>query len=238
MSVPYTSTAGAHDSIEAPAAEPIQREPSPRLRDPNHIPNTASEEESTYVLTLRTDHAFHQRINDLRKQYFPPRLNKIGAHITLFHALPGSQLESILTDISAVTHKHSPFPVSTHEPMRMSHGVALSAKNAKANEVFNDFKQRWGPADADFLSKQDQSFRAHYTIQNKAEKEVADKSWEEVRNNFKRDHGQAIGLTLYQYMKGGRWKFKSHFDFARPAVPAAPVVGSSADFPPLGHARP
>lgn len=89
--------------------------------------------------------------------------------------------------------------------------------------------RKWGPAGADFLSKQDQQFKAHYTIQNKVEKDVAQHTWEEVRDRFKSDYGRAIGFTLYQY-KDGHWRYQRTFDFLESPSPTM----SSADFPPLG----
>ena len=166
------------------------------------------------MLTLRTDRDFHQRINALRKQYFPPQRNRIGAHITLFHALPSSHLQAIASDLQSTACSNMPFTIQTQEPLRLSHGVALNATHKQADEIFNTLKQKWGPAGANFLSKQDHRFKAHYTIQNKAERDVAQSTWEKVREGFKRDEGRAIGLTLYKYLRGGYWKFQRHFDFA------------------------
>lgn len=212
------------------ASERPQQPPPPRLRNPDHIANTGVEEESTYVLTLRTDHDFHQRMINLRRLYFPPQMNKIEAHITFFHALPGSQLDTIISDLLALSPTLSPFSLRTLEPMRLSNGVALNVKSKEADSIFNTLKQKWGPAGADFLSKQDQYFRAHYTIQNKANKDVVLRTWEEVKGHFRCDEGTVIGLTLYEYLAGGYWKFQRHFDFADSSVPAM----SSADFAPLG----
>lgn len=217
-------------SLSATENTPNQCPSPPRPRDPNHIPNTGFDEESTYVLTLTTNREFHQRINDLRKQYFPPQLNKIGAHITLFHALPGSQLPTIIADLLDLASTQSSFSIKIIEPLKMSHGVALNAKNQEAHRLWNSLMQKWGPAGADFLSKQDQSFRAHYTIQNKAEKDVAQKAWEEVKDRFKSDEGEAIGFTLYRYMKGGYWRYQRTIDFTKSVPPAM----SSNDFPTLG----
>ena len=112
----------------------------------------------------------------------------------------------------------------------MSHGVALDANNQEAHRLWDTLVRKWGPAGADFLSKQDQQFKAHYTIQNKVERDVAQHTWEEIRDRFKGDEGQAIGFTLYQYKKDGHWRYQRAFDFAE--LPRPPM--SPADFPPLG----
>lgn len=213
-----------------------QRLPSPRPKNPDHIANTGVDEESTYVLTLRTEREFHQRINRLRKQYFPSELNKIGAHITLFHALPGSQLTTIIADITSLVHTESSFTIRTIEPIKMSHGIALNANSQDAHRLWDMLAQKWGPMGANFLSKQDQHFNAHYTIQNKVEKDVAQKSWEEVTERFKSDQGRAIGFTLYKYLKRGNWRYQQAFTFD--SEEKSPPHMASTDFPPLGDPAP
>ena len=208
-----------------------QPPPSPHIQNQDHVANTGIDEDSTYVLTLRTNREFHERINDLRKQYFPAQLNKIGAHITLFHALPGSQLGPIISDILEIANTQQGFEIQTIRPLKMSHGVALDANNQDAHRLWDTLVRKWGPAGADFLSKQDQQFKAHYTIQNKVEKDVAEKTWEEARAQFKSDEGRAVGFTLYKYMKGGHWRYQRTFDFAESLVSTM----SSVDFPPLGN---
>ncbi|KAH9810903.1 2'-5' RNA ligase superfamily [Teratosphaeria destructans] len=79
-----------------------RRSPSPRQR-----PWTASEEDEVYVLTLQTNKPHHHRMTQLRDKYFPETINKLEAHLTLFHALPGSKLESS-------HHPRHPGPGSTH----------------------------------------------------------------------------------------------------------------------------
>ncbi|KAL8792204.1 MAG: hypothetical protein Q9195_005226 [Heterodermia aff. obscurata] len=225
------STAAYAPNTQENTTAVAQPHPSPNVKNPDHVANTGIEEESTYVLTLRTNREFHERINDLRKQYFPPQLNKLDAHITLFHALPGSQLASIVSDLLETARTQQRFQIKTLKPLKYAHGVALDASNEDAHRLWTAFERKWGPAGADFLSKQDRQFKAHYTVQNKVEKEVADQTWEEVRDRFESDQGEAIGFTLYKYMKSGHWRFQRTFKFAVEPSPAT----SLADFPPLGN---
>ena len=207
-----------------------QRPPSPRVKNPDHVANTAIDEKSLYVLTLQTNRDFHDRINDLQKQYVPAQLNNVGAHITLFHALPGSRLNSIVTDLLEIAPPVQRFQIKTLEPRLMSHGVALDTNIHHARPLWKTLHQKWGPAGADFLSKQDQQFDAHYTIQNQVEKDVAIKTWEKVRERFKCDKGWAIGFTLYKYTKGGNWRFHRNFEFAKPVK----AENLSVDVPQFG----
>ncbi|CAF9929312.1 MAG: mannose-1-phosphate guanyltransferase [Heterodermia speciosa] len=209
-----------------------QRPPSPHIKNPDHFANTGIDEDSTYVLTLQTNREFHERINDLRRQYFPAQLNKIDAHITLFHALPGSRLGFILSDLLEIARTEQRFRIQTIKPLQWTHGVALDANNHCAHRLWKLLERKWGSAGADFLSKQDRGgFKAHYTIQNKVEKEVAKQTWEEVRDRFESDEGEVLGFTLYKYAKSGHWIYQQAFDFAESLGPTM----SSVDFPSLGN---
>ena len=223
------STAANAPKTQRIKTSAARRPPSPHVKNPDHVAKTAIDDKAVYVLALQTDRDFHQRINDLRKQYFPPRLNKVGAHITLFQALPGSQLDSIVSDLLEIAHPERRFQINTVRARLMPYGVALDAKINQARRLWKTLHQKWGPAGADFLSKQDQQFDAYYTIQNKVEKDVAIQTWEKVRQRFKCEKGWAIGLTLYKYTKGGQWTFHRTFDFAKPVEPQTPP----ADVPPF-----
>ncbi|KAL8931952.1 MAG: hypothetical protein Q9216_007014 [Gyalolechia sp. 2 TL-2023] len=168
-------------------------------RRADHTPQTAQPESETYILTLNTDEAHHKAVTALRNQHFPTHLNKLSAHIALFRALPGSELPTIQDAIEDLVQKYNSFQISTGKPFSLSHGVGLEADVKPAQEIFRTLKARWSP----FLSKQDQSFRAHYTIQNKVEdQKVVEKTLEEVQQSFRGSTGTVTGLSLYLYERG------------------------------------
>lgn len=78
----------------------------------------------------------------------------------------------------------------------------------EAGEIFNRLREKW----AGFLSKQDQSFRAHYTVQNKVEKDVAEGTLQAVRATFWGEEGTVLGLVLYRYDRGF-WRDAREFEF-------------------------
>ena len=155
----------------------------------------------------------------LRKKYFPPKLNKLGAHLTLFHALPESKLEStIIPTIKRVTAEWQPFGVNAAKPFRMKKGIAISVPKNQggdlAQKVHGALLGAW--EGEGWLSEQDAGgMRAHYTIMNKVddEGEVAD-AMEEVSGSWKGDRGTVVGLGLWRYEKG-YWKWVEAFEFGR-----------------------
>ena len=176
-------------------------------RHPDQTPNTTQEELDNYILTLHTDTEHQARLMALRNQYFPPHLNKLSAHIALFRALPGSQLSTIVPDILIATAHQRSFSIVTGKPFLMGHGVGIHAYAPPAEGIYKELKVSWER----WLSKQDQSFKPHYTVQNKVEKNVAIETLTEVEK-IGTMKGLVDGLTLWRYEKG-YWKHEREFLF-------------------------
>lgn len=182
----------------------------------HQTPRISSPEAKVYVLTLHTDKAHHETMTRMRKQYFPPKLNHLEAHITMFHALPGSRLvdaiEPTLRDLCATT---APFDLAAVKPFRLSKGIAIAvpdnAGGSEAKQLHASLRDAWKP----FLSAQDDSkLAAHYTIMNKVhEEEEVQRAFEEVRKEWQPCQGRALGMSLFLY-KRGKWIHSRDYDFA------------------------
>ena len=178
-------------------------------------------EEETYVLTFLTDKAHHQRMTEIRNKYFPKHLNKLAAHLTLFHALPGSRLKSdIIPVIEQISHSTQPFSITASQVLRLGkHGIAISVLpedgGDRAKEIRSELQAPWKKQG--FLSQQDarrsdEKF-PHYTVMNKVDDEVeVQKALEELTRDFKPDRDAVEGLVLYRYDKG-RWRWVRKFEF-------------------------
>lgn len=154
-----------------------------------------------------------------RERYFPKRLNKLGAHLTLFHALPGSSMdEHILPIIQDVVSKTSAFKVHAVKPFRLKHGVAISVAkkhgSMQAHDIHGALQRPW--LDAGFLSEQDRGeCRIHYTVMNKVEDDLeVGRALNELQQDFDGDWGVAEGLGLWRYDKG-YWRWEKRFSFQR-----------------------
>lgn len=217
-------------ATEEPKSSPKSSQPRPNNANnnnssrpkrnplPSHIPKTNNSSEQVYVLTLLTDTAHQNRMTALRKRYFPAKLNKLGAHLTLFHALPGSKLqETIIPTLQNIARNTQPFKVQAAKPFRMRKGIAISVPKhqggEQAQEVHRALLGRW-KEDGDWLSEQDQGgMRVHYTIMNKVdEEEDVEKAMSEVEKDWKGDWGEVVGLGLWRYEKG-YWKWAEGFHF-------------------------
>jgi hypothetical protein len=188
-----------------------------RSPSPSHLPQTGSAEASVYVLTLMTDRAHHDRMTALRKKYFPKHLNKLAAHLTLFHALPRSKLESsIMPLLEDVASRTSPFRIRADKPFRMKKGFAVSVSEVEGRmQGKNVHRALQGPWEQEgFLSAQDAGgCRLHYTLMNKVDDDRAvEAAYAEFLEQFKGDMGTVEGLALWKYDRGF-WKWDRSFAF-------------------------
>lgn len=153
---------------------------------PHNLPN--------YVLTLRTSADHQASMTKLRNVYFPPKLNRLDAHITLFHALPGEKLETdVLPAVKDMAAGTQPYRIRVTHPFRLKKGVGISiaddidhADDGKRGRnmtriIHAELRKKW-----DWLSDQDsQPVRMHYTVMNKVDNEqTVDRAFKQLRNSF------------------------------------------------------
>ncbi|EMC98123.1 hypothetical protein BAUCODRAFT_51958, partial [Baudoinia panamericana UAMH 10762] len=188
------------------------RSPSPRQR-PRGVP----EADEVYVLTVQTDKGHHDRMTRLRTRYFPAHLNKLEAHLTLFHALPASKLQgSIIPALEDVASRTSPYKVVASKVMRMKRGMGIViAKNQGASQTQQVHRQLKGRWEAEgWLSEQDRGgCHVHYTVMNKVDDEAeVIQAQQELERTFRADTGTAEGLGLWKYERGW-WHWERGFSF-------------------------
>jgi 2'-5' RNA ligase len=137
----------------------------------------------------------------LRRRHFPPGLNLIPAHLTLFHRLPGEQELRLLADVAA-TARRAPFPLTATAPLLLGRGVAIRVEGEGLPALRRELARTW----AELLGLQDrQGFRPHVTIQNKVAPEVARALHEGLAATFQPFVVEARGLLLWRYL-GGPWE--------------------------------
>lgn len=216
MSARLTSIANLHRimTVTTMAAAPqASGQPSrsfsstaPGQRADSQRPNVKGDgaDQTSYVLTLLTDPAHNNSMNSLRKTYFPPHLNKIPAHITLFHALPGSKLESeILPGIKYMASRTPPYRVRATNPFRLSRGVGIKVEDDidHANDskrgrnmtriIHAELRKKWG----EWLSEQDSTPpRFHYTVMNKVnDEQVVEQALAQLNESFEKGEDVSDG---------------------------------------------
>ncbi len=161
----------------------------------------------TTIVTLSLDPASAAWFDDQRTQYFPPALNRIPAHVTLFHALPGNA--SIRYALQQASDAVAPFRVRMTGVRSMGRGVLYGLESAELVDVHKGLVAAF----RSFLTPQDkQPLRPHVVVQNKVEPAEAKALLAKLTAEFTPQPVQAIGLDWWEYL-GGPWRLLEHFAF-------------------------
>ncbi len=163
------------------------------------------------ILSLQLDNESQAQFDRLRERYFPPILNIVPAHVTLFHHLPGEELPSILSFLQQVTAVQSPLPVQVTGLRSLGKGVAFTLESSALTSLRGRLAEEWQP----WLTPQDrQRFKPHITVQNKVTPETARETLALLQASFKSYTATALGLHLWHY-RNGPWEHIRTFSFSR-----------------------
>ena len=125
------------------------------------------------ILALGLDPESFAYFDGLRKAHFPPAINYLDAHLTLFHHLP--DIPAVTDLLRAVAGAQPPISLEVTGPMKLGRGVAFRIKSEPLTELQAYLKWQW----REHLTPQDQQgFRAHVTVQNKVDPAVANALYE------------------------------------------------------------
>ena len=162
----------------------------------------------TNILTLRLDAGSQAHFERLRQAHYPRHLNRIAAHLTLFHTLPD------IPEITAVLQREADgrgaFGLEVTGLRSLGRGVAYKLVSPELRTVHATL----ATAFADHLTAQDrQPFQPHVVVQNKATAEAAKALLAELQGEFQPFAVQALGLDLWHYL-GGPWELAQSFSFS------------------------
>lgn len=162
------------------------------------------------ILTLTLDEASQAFFDAQRKKYFPPKINYLSAHLTLFHALPGTEEAAISQDLAeAAATQSGPLPLQVTGLKFMGRGVMYTLDNPELPALHRRLQRQWQA----WLSPQDQQgLRPHITAQNKVDPAVARALFDELSADFQPFEVQGTGLALWAY-QGGPWELRQRFAF-------------------------
>ncbi len=162
------------------------------------------------ILSLGFDAASFERFDGLRRTHFPAALNKIPAHLTLFHHLPGDRLDKVASAVGEAASATAPFDIQVMGLRKLGRGVALALHGPELMAIQSGLAARF----ADVLTPQDrQGFRPHVTIQNKVQPEIALALHDALVADFNPWTARAEALLLWHY-RGGPWALAARFDLA------------------------
>ena len=161
------------------------------------------------VLTLTLDADATTFFNELRQRHFPPERNHLKAHLTLFHQLPGAEVDRITTTLEETSQRYHPLNVLVSEVRLLGKGVAYLMKSQLLLQLHRQLQKQWQP----YLTAQDQQkLWPHVTVQNKVSPEEATALHQQLSATFEPFEATGTGLHLWEY-RGGPWQSRQEFRF-------------------------
>ena len=162
------------------------------------------------IVTLGFDPETFDRLDALRRRYFPPDRNVVPAHVSLFHALPAEEGDAVDAALAAATRGLGPLPLRFGALKRLGRGMAITVDAPGLADVHRSLARTFSA----WLTPQDrQPFRPHVTIMNKAELAEAEAAFAHLGAAWEPWDGVGTALLLWSY-RGGPWEAVAEFPFA------------------------
>lgn len=183
----------------------------------------APEDDAPLIITADLDDASFAYLDDLRMRYFPARLNKVPAHVSLFHHLPCTALRTVTEAVANLCAEREGFDLRPTKPRFLGRGVALAYESSELLACHGALARQWAP----WLTAQDrQPFRPHVTIQNKVPPNEARALYERIRM-IEPQTCRVEGIRIWRYL-GGPWAHVSTIRFGGQPQPDSRGVVSDA----------
>ena len=159
-----------------------------------------------WIVTLQMDAASQEWFDTLRREHYPAELNRIAAHLTLFHKLP--QTAEVRAAVERVAGRAG-FGMRVTGVRSLGRGVAFGVESAELMAVQRELAGEF----RELLTAQDrQGFRPHVVVQNKVSAERARALKERLELEFRAFEVRAAGLELWRYL-GGPWELAERIPF-------------------------
>ncbi len=151
------------------------------------------------ILTLALDEASQARFDALRTAHFPAGRHHVGAHVTLFHALPDAL--AVREDVRAAAAVPG-FAVRVARLRSLGRGVAYVLESEELAALRRDLASGWDR----LLTPQDRRPHApHVTVQNTVPPDRARALLADLSAGFLPYDVAATGLAVWRYL-GGPWE--------------------------------
>ncbi|MDL5158527.1 2'-5' RNA ligase family protein [Actinomycetospora termitidis] len=147
-----------------------------------------------------------------RRRWFPADRLHVGAHITLFHALPGERIDEVAALLGELVERPGP-ALHVGEPFKLGRGVGLRLQSSALEGLRGAIARRF---EADLTDQDARRWRPHVTIQNKVTPDEARRTLETVRETHVPYDTHVEALALWHY-RGGPWEAAGEYRFGGPA---------------------
>ena len=184
--------------------------PSP-ARTSSAPPGTDPSDTDPLIVSAVLAEDAQRDLEEQRRRWFPAARLVVGAHVTLFHHLPGDRADDVADALRRVVDRPGP-ALTVLEPYLMGRGVGLRLRSSALEGVRAQVAQRFDSV----LTDQDaRRWRPHVTVQNKVDKDTARATLAEIEAGFAAYDTTVEALALWRY-RGGPWEAAGRFPFRSP----------------------
>ncbi|MGI4893885.1 MAG: 2'-5' RNA ligase family protein [Janthinobacterium lividum] len=153
------------------------------------------------VVTLALGGDDERYLDTLRRRYFPPERNRLSAHVTMFHQLPGDALDIVLDHVRAAC-RGPEFDVRVDGVRSLGRGAAFTLDSPELLGVRASLAADLAP----WLTRQDaQRYAPHVTVANFLSPRDAKLLVGQLNAWFTPWTIRAEGVTVHRYL-GGPWE--------------------------------
>lgn len=153
------------------------------------------------IVTTLFDEDSFAVLDGLRRRHFPARLNRVPAHISLFHNLPGAEERAVIRELSERCRPMGRIALQPRQLDFLGRGVALGYDSPELARLHGELSRAF---DAWLVPQDRQRFKAHVTIQNKVDPAEA-RALRDRLCDEPAPPAVVEGLILWRYL-GGPWE--------------------------------
>jgi hypothetical protein len=140
-------------------------------------------------------------LEGLRRAHYPPELNRVPAHLTMFQGFPPSSLDEVKRQLAIHAGGRQPKAILAG-PMLFNEGVAFRIVSEELESIREEIADHFHG----LLSGPDAAgWHPHVTIQNKVPAKQARALFCKLEREFEPRQLRISGLSLHRY-RGGPWE--------------------------------
>jgi 2'-5' RNA ligase len=162
---------------------------------------------SVLILTVHLESEAQARFEADRKRYFPSRLNRVPAHLTLFDRLRDS--DDLRLNLVHATEAQTEFGLRITGVTALGQCVSYIVDSNELLALHGHLSTLFV---ADLTAQDRQPFRPHVVIQNKVTLQEAERTRNQVSLGFTPFVAFALGLDLWYY-RDGPWESVQTYRF-------------------------
>lgn len=147
-------------------------------------------------------------LEGLRRAHYPPELNRVPVHLTMFQGLPPSAADEVRRQLAI--HSAAPPPKATIAGlMNLGTGVAFRIVSDELEAVRSAIADHFHGM---LCAPDAAGWRPHVTIQNKVPAKQARALFDQLDREFKPRPLAISGLSVQRY-RGGPWELLASYRF-------------------------